>query len=107
METNTMKPSQNQQILHYLSTKDDDGNYRRLTGYTALGLFRVRDLPKRISELSNLGVKFIKRRRKDVHGQRFMEYRLAPGQADGVVTGVFIGWNIATTLWIVVSVFSG
>ena len=61
--------SQNQQVLEHLQTV---GN---LSGLEAADLYRVRDLPKRVSELRAAGHKISGEFRRDHVGQRYMRYR--------------------------------
>jgi hypothetical protein len=60
--------SQNQQVLQHLKAV---GN---ISGLEAADLYRVRDLPKRISELRAAGHEISGEVRRDHLGQRYMRY---------------------------------
>lgn len=62
--------SQKEKILSHLKSV---GN---ISGLEAADLYRVRDLPKRISELRAAGAKIIGQWRRDTLGQRYMRYSL-------------------------------
>ena len=46
-----------------------------ISGVKASAMYRIRDLPKRMSELAQDGHVIIKTRKKDPRGQRYTEYR--------------------------------
>lgn len=52
-----------------------------LSGREAADLYRVRDLPKRISVLRERGYKIAGRLKTDVHGQRYARYALQAREA--------------------------
>lgn len=61
-----------QTILDHLQRHGD------LSGVEAQALYRCRDLPKRVSEIKQAGVKVIRHMKTDPTGQRYARYELAP-----------------------------
>jgi biotin operon repressor len=64
--------NQTQKVLKVLMQVGDRG----LSGTEAADMLRVRDLPKRISELRHYGFEIQKSVRRDVFGQRYTRYSL-------------------------------
>lgn len=63
--------TQEQKILNHLVS------VRSISGAEAADLYRVRDLPKRISVLRSRGVDIKGELKTDLLGQRYMRYTLA------------------------------
>jgi hypothetical protein len=58
-------------------------SYGSISNIEAQAVFRIRALPRRISDLEQRGYRFTRRRMKDVENQRYVRYELerAPIQA--------------------------
>lgn len=55
--------------------------FRKITNIEAMSIYRIMALPRRISDLKELGVEIVKTRRiNPVTGQRFVEYSLPANQ---------------------------
>jgi len=67
--------NQSQIVLNHLEAVGS------ISGLEAADLYRVRDLPKRISELRASGVTVNRQMRKDHIGQKYMRYSL-PSNGD-------------------------
>lgn len=63
--------TQEEKILRHLKL------VRSISGMEAADLYRVRDLPKRISVLRSRGVKIDRKLLTDITGQRYARYWLA------------------------------
>ena len=50
---------------------------RHITGVIAQDMYRIRDLPKRISTLRKEGMNILGVMKRDLQGQRYHEYSLA------------------------------
>ncbi|MGY6517448.1 MAG: helix-turn-helix domain-containing protein [Lysobacteraceae bacterium] len=62
--------TQEDRVLRHLRTVGS------LSGREATDLYRIRDLPKRVSVLRQLGHRIDGRMRRDALGQRYMRYSL-------------------------------
>jgi hypothetical protein len=71
-----MRTTQEQKILNHLKLVGT------LSGVEAADLYRVRDLPKRISVLRSRGTEIASELRTDFNGQRYMRYALTQEALD-------------------------
>jgi hypothetical protein len=71
-----MRTTQEAKVLNHLKFVGT------LSGVEAADLYRVRDLPKRISVLRQRGEKIVSELRHDFNGQRYMRYSLTQEALD-------------------------
>ena len=69
METRKMKP-QTKLVLNHLNT------FQHITPVEAAAVYKVRSLPKRISELKSMGYPIKTSLHKDATGQRYAKYSI-------------------------------
>lgn len=53
-----------------------------ISNIEAQAVFRIRALPRRISDLEEMGYRFTRRRMKDTEGQRYVRYEVERAPVD-------------------------